>query len=70
MALCGVFEFPKATDGGSALAAGTTVYWDAVASQATATSVGNKQLGKVIQAAADADATVRVRLGQHRLAGQ
>jgi len=58
----GVFDFPKATSGGSALAAGTTVYWDAAASQATATSVGNKQLGKVVTAAADGDATVRVRL--------
>ena len=62
LALGGVFEFPKATDGGSALAAGTTVYWDATANVATATSIGNKQLGKVVQATVDADATVRVRL--------
>jgi predicted RecA/RadA family phage recombinase len=62
LAVWGVFDFPKATAGGSALAAGTTVYWDAVAKQATATSIGNKQLGKVVRAAVDADATVRVRL--------
>jgi predicted RecA/RadA family phage recombinase len=62
LAVWGVFDFPKATSGGSALAAGTTVYWDAVAVQATATSIGNKQLGKVVRAAADADTTVRVRL--------
>jgi predicted RecA/RadA family phage recombinase len=58
----GIYDFPKSTAGGSGLAAGTTVYWDATANQATATSVGNKQLGKVVLVAADADATVRVRL--------
>jgi len=62
LAVSGVFDFPKATGGGSALTAGTVVYWDAAAKVATATSVGNKQLGKVVQAAADADTTVRVRL--------
>jgi predicted RecA/RadA family phage recombinase len=58
----GIFDFPKATGGGSAIANGTTVYWDAVNSVATATSTGNKMLGKVVRASADADATVRVRL--------
>jgi predicted RecA/RadA family phage recombinase len=62
LATCGVFDFPKSTAGGSALAAGATVYWDATNKLATATSVGNKQLGKVIRAAVDADTTVRVRL--------
>ena len=60
----GVFDFAKATGGGSALAAGTTVYWDDAANVATSTSAGNKQLGKVVKAAADADATVRVRMNQ------
>ena len=58
----GVFDFPKATTGGSGLSVGTTVYWDATNSVATATSTGNKQLGKVVKTAADADATVRVRM--------
>jgi predicted RecA/RadA family phage recombinase len=58
----GVFDFPKATGGGSGLAVGTTLYWDAVSNVATATSVGNKQLGKSVQAASDDDITVRVRL--------
>ena len=62
LAVEGVFDFPKATSGGSGFAAGTTVYWDATAFVATATSIGNKQLGKVTAAAADADTTVRVRL--------
>ena len=62
LAIEGVFDFPTSTAGGSALAAGATVYWDAANKVATATSVGNKQLGKVIRASADADATVRVKL--------
>jgi predicted RecA/RadA family phage recombinase len=62
LAVAGVFDFPKATGGGSALTAGTVVYWDATNKVATATSTGNKQLGRVVTAAADADATVRVRL--------
>lgn len=60
----GVVDFPKSTAGGSAIAAGITVYWNAGAQQATATSAGNKLLGKVVRAAADADATVRVRFFQ------
>jgi predicted RecA/RadA family phage recombinase len=62
LAVEGVFDFPKVTSGGSGIAAGTTVYWDATNSVATATSIGNKQLGKVTAAADDADTTVRVRL--------
>ena len=60
----GVFDFAKATGGGTALAVGTTVYWDDAANVATSTSAGNKLLGKVVKAAADADATVRVRMSQ------
>lgn len=62
LAVEGVFDIAKATGAGSAIAAGVTVYWDAANKVATATSVGNKQLGKVIRASADADATVRVKL--------
>ena len=64
LAVSGVFDFPKSTAGGSAIAAGATVYWNAAAQQATTTSAGNKLLGKTTKAAADADATVRVRLSQ------
>jgi len=66
LAVAGVFDVPKATGGGSAIAAGVTVYWD-VADQVAKTdseSGANKLLGKVVKAAADADATVRVRLSQ------
>ena len=64
LAVEGVFDFAKATGVGTALAAGTTVYWDDAANVATSTAAGNKQIGKVVKAAADADATVRVRMNQ------
>ena len=64
LAVSGVFDFPKAAGGGTAIAAGATVYWNTAAQQATTTSAGNKLLGKTIRAAADADSTVRVRLSQ------
>jgi len=48
----------------TAIAAGAKVYWDALSQQATTTADDNKYLGKAVRAAADADATVRVRLEQ------
>jgi predicted RecA/RadA family phage recombinase len=64
LAVEGVFDFPKATGGGTAITAGALVYWNAGASQATTTAAGNKLIGKTTKAAADADATVRARLSQ------
>lgn len=64
LAVTGVFDFPKATGGGTAIAAGINVYWNAAAQQATTTASGNKLIGKTTRAAADADATVRIRLLQ------
>jgi len=64
LAVEGIFDFPKATTPGSAIASGASVYWNVAAQQATTTSAGNKLLGKTTRAAADADATVRVRLLQ------
>ena len=64
LAVTGVFDVPKATGAGSAIAAGAKVYWNATAKQATTTATGNKYLGKTVGAAADGDATVRVRLEQ------
>lgn len=62
----GVFAFPKAIVAGSAIAAGANTYWDNAAKLATtnAAAGANKLLGKTLLAAADADATVRVRLLQ------
>ena len=64
LALEGVFDFPKATGAGSAITAGANVYWSAGTQVATTTATGNKLIGKTTKAAADADATVRVRLAQ------
>ena len=60
----GVFDLPKATGAGSAIAVGTEGYWDATNKVVTATTTGNKYLGRTVRAAADADTTVRVRLRQ------
>ena len=61
-----VFDLPKATTAGSAIPVGSKVYWDAVNNLAKTDDGGgtNKYLGKTILAAADADASVRVRLQQ------
>ena len=66
LAVGGVFDFPKATGGGTAITAGANVYWDVGDTEAKADSESgaNKLIGKVVKAAADADATVRVRLNQ------
>lgn len=64
LAVVGVFDFPKATGVGTALAVGVAAYWNAATQQATSTSAGNKLLGKVVRAAGDDDAVVRIRLSQ------
>lgn len=66
LAVAGVFDFAKATGGGTAITAGAMVYWDAGAQVAT-TSTGqgaNKLLGKCVRAASNSDTTVRVLLSQ------
>ena len=66
LAVEGVFDFPKAAGGSTAIAAGAIVYWD-VADQEAKTddeSAANKLLGKVVKAAVDAVTTVRVLLRQ------
>ena len=66
LAVTGVFDFPKATGEGTAITAGANVYWDAGDTEAKEDdeSGANKLIGKTVVAAADADATVRVRLSQ------
>jgi predicted RecA/RadA family phage recombinase len=66
LAVSGMFDLPKATGGGTAIAAGALVYWDAGNSVATTSAAAgaNKLLGKTIAAAGDDDATVRVWLSQ------
>ena len=58
----GVFDFAKNT--GVAFTVGQILYWDDTNNVATATATGNKQIGKVVRAAATTDTTVRVRLSQ------
>ena len=66
LAVAGVFDFPKATGGGSAIGAGANVYWDVADGEAKADdeSGANKLIGKTVAAAGDDDETVRVRLSQ------
>jgi len=62
----GVFDFPKATGGGTAITAGAQLYWAAIPQTATTDDAAgaNKAIGKCVLAAADGDATVRARLSQ------
>ena len=62
LALTGVFDFSKATN--VAYTVGTILYWDDTNNLVTTTATGNKQIGKVVRAAATTDPTVRVRLSQ------
>ena len=56
----GVYTFPKATTGGSAIADNTIVYWDNTNKVITTTSAGNKRLGYTFGTSLDTDATQRV----------
>jgi predicted RecA/RadA family phage recombinase len=62
LAISGVFDFAKATN--VAYTVGTILYWDDTNNVVTTTATGNKQIGKVVRAAATTDPTVRVRLSQ------
>jgi predicted RecA/RadA family phage recombinase len=66
LAVKGVFDFPKATGGGTAITAGTKLYWDVADQEAKADEEAgaNKLIGKAVADAGDSDATVRVRLSQ------
>jgi len=58
----GVFDFVKATGSGTAIPAGTTVFWDSANGRASHT--GTRMLGKAVMAASDSDARVRVLITQ------
>lgn len=64
LATQGVFSLPKLTATGSAIDAGDKVYWDETYEVVTETSEGNTYLGKLVEDAADADATAKVKLCQ------
>jgi predicted RecA/RadA family phage recombinase len=62
----GVFDFPKATGGGTAISAGAKLYWDEANSVATTDdgAGANKLIGKAVKDAADEHVSVRTRLSQ------
>lgn len=64
LAVEGVFDVAKEAGGGVTFAVGALAYWDDTNDVAVATDGGgaNKLLGKAVRAAADAEATVRVKL--------
>ena len=62
LAVTGVFDFAKATN--IAYTVGQILYWDNTNDIVTTTATGNKQIGKVVRAAATTDPTVRARLSQ------
>jgi len=57
----GVVSFPKSTSGGSAIADGVGVYWNAGSSIVSTSSGDGLPLGVTVGASADADATQTVR---------
>jgi len=66
LAVVGAFDITKATGEGTAIAAGTIVFWDADNKVITATAGANKYIGKVIADAGDDDATARVIINVSR----
>jgi len=66
LAVSGVFDFPKEVGQGTAIAAGTKVYWNAGDKWATFDdeSGTHKFIGKTVLAVGDNDEKVRVRVSQ------
>ncbi len=64
LAVEGVYDVAKEADGGVTFTVGALAYWDSVNKVAVTDDGGGayKLLGKVVKAAADGDALVRVRL--------
>ena len=58
----GVFDVTKASGGGVTFAAGATVGWNNTTNTAVAAGTGNFDIGVAVEAAADADAFVRVKI--------
>ena len=56
----GVYDIAKATGVGTAVTAGTTLYWDDTEDRGDADGTGRVAFGLVVEDAGDDDATVRV----------
>lgn len=65
-ALCvsGCADWPKAAGSGTAIPAGTKLYWDSGNEVPTATAGSFKYIGKSTAAATDDDTTVNIRMSQ------
>ena len=66
LALIGAFDITKANGEGTAIAAGTIVFWDADNKVVTTVGGNNKYIGKVIADAGDDDITARVIINVSR----
>jgi predicted RecA/RadA family phage recombinase len=62
LAVTGIFDFPKITGGGTAMALGTKVYWNPGVKLAFNSPGGSTLIGIAVLEALDAAETVRVRL--------
>ena len=63
LAVRGVYDFPKATGGGSGISMGDKVFWHDGNQQVQKSGTGGaKEMGKCVREAADGDDIVRVRL--------
>ncbi len=60
--LAGVFDVTRETGGSTAWAVGDAIYWDDANKRFTKTTSGNTKAGVALAAAADGDATGRIRL--------
>ncbi len=60
--VAGVFDLIRASGAGTGWPQGALIYWDNTAKAITKTATSNKLIGVAVRAAADGDATGRVRL--------
>lgn len=60
LAVSGIHIFPKATGGGTGIAAGAVVYWNTSTSKAQTTASTFKRIGKTVAISADGDTTCKV----------
>lgn len=58
----GVFDLVRETGAGTGFSQGALIYWDNINKRITKTATGNRLIGVAVKAAADGDATGRVRL--------
>lgn len=60
--VAGVFDLTRETGASTGFTQGTLIYWDNTNKRVTKTLTSNKLIGVAAKAAADGDATARVRL--------